>query len=205
MVIPEMLLVVCGGMQHPQDTQAIVRLIRADPGLNQLPLRVFTPESWAAVLSGSSLRGWLTSGPAPPRLMIWAFSAGCMGAAALANYWQCHGGEVLALFMVDGWGVPWSQVAPLHRLSHDAFTHTTSNYLGEGVINFVANPAVDHRHLWQSPQLVTGQQILTRQSYLFQRWLPGLQGLPPSSDATAANFLCTWSNYHLSRAVSESC
>ncbi|MFM7471900.1 MAG: hypothetical protein ACKO5P_10375 [Nodosilinea sp.] len=208
MVAQSIALVVCGGFHDPQETEGIFRLIRADARLSQLPLKSFPVADRWAVLSGSSLRDRLTdlnTGETPEQLLIWAFSAGCLGAAALANYWQHCRGRVLALFMVDGWGVAWSQAAPLHRLSHDGFTHTTSNYLGAGVVNFVAHPAVDHRQLWRSPQVVTGHQIITQQPHLLQRWLPELNGSPPSPGATAADFLCTWSRYHLLRAVGDYC
>ena len=208
MVTQSIVLVVCGGMHDPQITDSIIALIKADEWLSQLALKQFPSASRLAVLSGASLRSCMDgrwTGESKARLMIWAFSAGCIGAAALANYWQRYRGEVLALFMVDGWGVPWSQAAPLHRLSHDAFTNISSNCLGEGVVNFVASPAVDHHQLWQAPQRVTGQQIMTRHLSLSRRWVNDLNGFQPSLSTTAADFLCTWSRYHLVRAVGDSC
>ncbi|MFM7325948.1 MAG: hypothetical protein ACKO4L_13685, partial [Nodosilinea sp.] len=77
-------------------------------------MRHFSPGAPLAVLSGAALRRWLEGDdqpargiiPAYPHLIIWAFSAGCVGAVALAQHWQRYRSGVLALFLVDGWGVP---------------------------------------------------------------------------------------------------
>ena len=94
--------------------------------------------------------------PGHPDLIVWAFSAGGVGAVALAHHWQRYRGTVRAMFLVDGWGVPWTGLAPLHRLSHDAWTHHSSRLLGAGKADFFAQPAVPHRQLWRSPRRVMG-------------------------------------------------
>ncbi|MBD1875541.1 hypothetical protein H6F75_18835 [Nodosilinea sp. FACHB-131] len=134
----------------------------------------------AKASSTSSLRNTLDSTPpgdAPPALIIWAFSAGCVGAAALATHWQRYQAPVLALLMVDGWGVPRDPEVPTYRLSHDRTTHHTSRCLGAGEIDFYADPAVPHLHLWQHPQSVVGwaaapgktKERLTAADFLCQR------------------------------------
>ncbi|KGF73923.1 hypothetical protein DO97_06155 [Neosynechococcus sphagnicola sy1] len=94
---------------------------------------------------------------APPLVFI-GFSAGVVGAIAAANIWQ-YQGTVRALFALDGWGVPLAAPFPIHRLSHDAFTHWSSVLLGGGDPSFYADPAVPHLDLWRSPQTTIGWWI----------------------------------------------
>ncbi|MBE9207849.1 hypothetical protein IQ244_15230 [Nostoc sp. LEGE 06077] len=85
-----------------------------------------------------------------------SFSAGVVGAIAAAWNWQILGGQVKAFIAIDGWGVPLWGSFPIHRLSHDYFTHWSSLLLSSGHNNFYAEPAVDHLSLWRSPQTVQG-------------------------------------------------
>jgi hypothetical protein len=164
---------ICGGFQAPQDTEGILNLWTQDPMLRVIPALVLgSGESWAP-LSAHALRQSLDQALVPIKaeslgtnhppaeeertdLILWAFSAGCVGAVALAHHWQRYRGTVRAIFLVDGWGVPWHGAAQLHRISHDAFTHHSSRLLGAGRADFVAQPAVPHRQLWRSPQTVMG-------------------------------------------------
>jgi hypothetical protein len=123
-------------------------------------------------------------GDVPPALIIWAFSAGCVGAAALATHWHRHRGPVLGLLMVDGWGVPRDPEVLVYRLSHDRTTHDTSRWLGAGDIDFYADPPVPHLHLWQQPQSVAGWAVA-----------PGEAPQP----LTAADFLCLRSRQAIDR------
>ncbi|MBD2337244.1 hypothetical protein H6G64_09600 [Calothrix sp. FACHB-156] len=91
-----------------------------------------------------------------------SFSAGVVGAIMAAHWWQLLGGQVKAFIAVDGWGVPLWGDFPIHRMSHDYFTHWSSSLLGSGQSNFYAEPAVDHLSIWRSPQTVQG--VLTDQS-----------------------------------------
>lgn len=93
-----------------------------------------------------------------PALVFVAFSAGVVGAIAAARLWQAQGGSVKALIALDGWGVPLYGKFPIHRLSHDYFTHWSSALLGSGCDNFYADPAVEHLDLWRSPQQTQGWQ-----------------------------------------------
>lgn len=90
-----------------------------------------------------------------PILLI-GFSAGVVGAATLASLWQSLGGQVVALIALDGWGVPLGNRFPVHRVSHDPFTHWSSALLGAGKASFYASPAVGHLELWRSPQSIQG-------------------------------------------------
>ncbi|MBW4459259.1 MAG: hypothetical protein KME47_03340 [Nodosilinea sp. WJT8-NPBG4] len=126
---------------------------------------------------------------APPALIIWAFSAGCVGAVALATHWQRYQAPVLALLMADGWGVPRDPEVPTYRLSHDRTTHHTSRCLGAGDIDFYADPAVPHLHLWQHPQSVVGWATA-----------PG----KTKERLTAADFLCRRSRHAIDQYTAGS-
>lgn len=66
------------------------------------------------------------------------------------------GGSVVGLIAVDGWGVPLFASFPVHRVSHDQFTHWSSARLGAGQDSFYADPAVSHHDLWSAPQQAEG-------------------------------------------------
>jgi hypothetical protein len=86
------------------------------------------------------------------------FSAGVVGAIAAAQIWQSLGGTIQLFIALDGWGVPLWGDFPIHRLSHDYFTHWSSALLGAGQESFYADPAVGHLELWRSPHTVQGWQ-----------------------------------------------
>ncbi len=92
-------------------------------------------------------------------LLFISFSAGVVGAIGAAWGWQLLGGSVKAFIAIDGWGVPLSGSFPLHRLSHDDFTHWSSSLLGGGENSFYADPPVDHLDLWRAPQTAQGWHI----------------------------------------------
>lgn len=101
-------------------------------------------------------------------LVLIAFSAGVVGAIGTAWAWQQMGGMVKALIAVDGWGVPLYGNFPIHRISHDSFTHWSSALLGAGEDNFYVDPAVDHLELWRSPQTAHGYWVSNQQPALQQ-------------------------------------
>jgi hypothetical protein len=186
-------IVVIEGMHPPQYTAASLATIAGDAVLCQGRVLVFSPSAPWQVLSGWAMRQWLEAnllGQPPtadlPPLIIWAFSAGCVGMASLVAYWQRYRQPVLACFALDGWGVPLSTAVPTYRLSHDRFTHETSQWLGGGPINFYADPAIPHHQLWRSPQTVQGWQVTALTATL-----------PVRQPMTAAEFLCHWSHHHL--------
>lgn len=85
-----------------------------------------------------------------------SFSAGVVGAIGAASSWQLLGGTVKTLIAIDGWGVPLVGNFPIHRLSHDYFTHWSSALLGGGEASFYADPAVEHLELWKAPDSCQG-------------------------------------------------
>lgn len=115
-----------------------------------------------------------------PLVMI-SFSAGVVGAIGAAWGWQAIGGQVKALIAIDGWGVLLAGQFPIHRFSHDYFTHWSSHLLGQSTgDSFYADPAIDHLELWRSPQTALGWQIFPNQSR---------QPLPITAAALLTNLL----------------
>jgi hypothetical protein len=111
-------------------------------------------------------------------LVFVSFSAGVVGAIGAAWMWQQIGGKVGAFFALDGWGVPLVGNFPIHRLSHDRFTHWSSAIIGSGGDSFYADPPVEHLDLWRSPQTTKGWQISQT-----------ADGVEMAKPATAATFL----------------
>ncbi len=89
-------------------------------------------------------------------LVFISFSAGVVGAISAAWGWQLLGGRVKAFLAFDGWGVPLYGNFPIHRLSHDYFTHWSSALLGAGEDSFYTDPAVEHLDFWRSPDVCQG-------------------------------------------------
>jgi hypothetical protein len=120
-------------------------------------------------------------------LIFISFSAGVVGAIVAASSWQLLGGNVKAFIAIDGWGVPLFGDFPIHRMSHDYFTHWSSSLLGSGQDNFYAEPAVDHLSMWQ--YLTTSRSEFTLQ--IIQGWWvnPSMLNSPPTSRLSAAEFL----------------
>ncbi|MHC5856070.1 hypothetical protein [Nostoc sp.] len=123
------------------------------------------------------LRDRLTNSPESSIIFI-SFSAGVVGAIGAAHLWQLLGGRVKAFIAIDGWGVPLQGNFPIHRMSHDYFTHWSSSLLGSGQNNFYADPAVDHLSIWKSPQTVQGCWVDS-----------SIEIIPPKGRLTAAEFL----------------
>lgn len=168
-----MQIILCPGVHPPELTDCFVQSLPALP----VPPLIF-PTSHQPAYSGGHILAFLlqqlnkTSRPAgfhftwdalqiiktTPLLWI-GFSAGVVGAIAAAYLWQKLGGQVVALIALDGWGVPLLAPFPIHRLSHDAFTHWSSAGLGAGQTSFYAEPEVAHLELWRSPQQVQGWAV----------------------------------------------
>ncbi len=126
------------------------------------------PSDHEAPFNGLAVWSFLQerANPAEPLLLI-GFSAGVVGAIAAANLWQAQGHTVAALIAVDGWGVPQVGDFPLHRVSHDHFTHWSAALLGAGQDSFYAEPPVTHLDLWQFPERAQG--VWVRQSQPMQK------------------------------------
>jgi len=85
------------------------------------------------------------------------FSAGTIAALTLASTWQLQGGQVGAVILCDGWGVP---ILPnpwrVYRVCHDRWTHDSWQGWGVATPGFYAEPSVSHLELWGACDRVVG-------------------------------------------------
>jgi hypothetical protein len=89
-------------------------------------------------------------------LLFISFSAGVVGSIGAARNWQSKEGKIKALIAIDGWGVPLIADFPIYRLSHDYFTHWSSELLGKSRESFYSQPEVEHLTIWNSPHQTWG-------------------------------------------------
>lgn len=180
-----MSVVICPGIHHPQLTQGFIAGLTAELAVgskssNFVNILNFPGQDYSA-LSRFQILQFLrdTQGnpPESPPIVFISFSAGVVGAIASAWGWQLLGGQVKSLIAIDGWGVPLFGNFPIHRLSHDYFTHWSSSLLGSGEDSFYADPLVEHLQLWRSPQTVAGW------------WVSSTVGTQLRTYLTAAQFL----------------
>lgn len=92
----------------------------------------------------------------PIPVLFIGFSAGVVGAIGAAWKWRHLHRPVKALIALDGWGAALWGDFPIHRISHDYFTHWSSALLGAGEDSFYADPGVSHLQLWRSPHTTNG-------------------------------------------------
>ncbi|MEB3214102.1 MAG: hypothetical protein VKL39_22330 [Leptolyngbyaceae bacterium] len=182
-----MTVIICPGAHSPHLTQEFLREMSAQ-------LRdavVFPAERYPAYSAWhliQFLEETLEERQCDAPILLIGFSAGVVAAIATAWYWQFKGRTVRALIALDGWGVPLRGRFPIHRISHDEFTHWSSS-LGEHLSDcFYADPPVEHLNLWRSPSSATGQWI--RQStYASCRIHPLLPPPALTTRTTAAEFM----------------
>ena len=181
-----MRLVICPGIHDPKLTDRFLEGLSevwgdAEPRQNtqtSYPVKIF-PAHKHPPFSALDIFHFLCSQElAGESLVFVSFSAGVVGAIGAAWMWQQIGGKVAALIALDGWGVPLGGTFPIHRISHDSFTHWSSAILGSGGDGFYADPPVEHLDLWREPQTVKGWQI----SQIADR-------IETTKPATAATFL----------------
>ncbi|PMB15337.1 hypothetical protein [Fischerella thermalis] len=158
-----MTIIVCPGIHEKELTDKFVMawkdsVINSVQSANSINILICPVELYSA-LSGFHILQFLHQNLGQrlesPVIFV-CFSAGVVGAIAAASSWQLLGGKVKAFIAIDGWGVPLWGNFPIHRMSHDYFTHWSSKILGSGENNFYADPAVDHLEMWRSPQKVQG-------------------------------------------------
>jgi hypothetical protein len=159
-----MVLVVCPGIHPVQLTADLLRAIgRSPPDCFVFPseqMPPYSPHHHRHFLQ-AQLAAVSHSNPLAVALVFVTFSAGTVGALGAARWWQRQGGRIAAFIAFDGWGVPLHESFPVHRFSHDYFTHWSSGLLGQGASNFYADPAVEHWQLWRSPHQVSGYWVST--------------------------------------------
>lgn len=154
---------ICPGIHSPELTQSFARelesLLSANLNLNiSGNLRIFPAQNYET-LSALHIIRFLQECYGKPQsalpLVLIGFSAGNVGVIGAAWGWQMLEGRVQAVIAIDAWGVPLVGNFPIHRLSHDRFTHDTALSLLQEE-SFYADPAVDHLEMWRSPATVTG-------------------------------------------------
>lgn len=162
-----MSLVICPGIHEPDLTQSFLARL-GEPLWDYL---VFPAERYPAysafhildflhrqfrnpLRNDRSVQHWVNV----PLVFI-SFSAGVVGAIGAAWAWQLMGGHVKAFIALDGWGAPLYGEFPIHRVSHDHFTHCSSALLGDGADSFYADPPVGHLDLWRSPDIAQGHWV----------------------------------------------
>lgn len=158
-------IVICPGIHDSLLTQRFIDDLQL-AAISQLKVVIFPAAGIGAVSSTDiSQFLWRQIGDpwrSPSELFFISFSAGVVGAVGAAWAWQAFGGKVKAFVAIDGWGVPLLGFFPIHRMSHDRFTHWSSALLGAGNDSFYADPGVEHLTLWRSPQTVLGWRQIGR-------------------------------------------
>jgi hypothetical protein len=189
-----MVTVIVPGCHTPDLTDGFLLGLPKHPAVMWIPPQqsywpAYSPQHLCWFLQQCLEEEHRVANPPPPRspLLLIGFSAGVVASMGAIQWWQSQGGEVKACIAVDGWGVPLGGGFPIHRLSHDRWTHFSSHLLGGTDVGFYANPGVDHLELWRSPQTTMG----------ISTTVPNLRGNPllPTSDPavdkpiTAAQFI----------------
>ena len=181
-----MRLVICPGIHDPKLTDRFLEGLSevwgdAEPRQNtqtSYPVKIFPAHKHPPFSALDIFHFLCCQELAGESLVFVSFSAGVVGAIGAAWMWQQIGGKVAAFIALDGWGVPLGGTFPIHRISHDSFTHWSSAILGSGGDGFYADPPVEHLDLWREPQTVKGWQI----SQIADR-------IETTKPATAATFL----------------
>ncbi|WP_042341441.1 hypothetical protein [Calothrix sp. PCC 7507] len=156
-------IIICPGIHEPELTKSFLSgSLDQFPAnlIDQKPVNILIyPGSGVLTLSGFHILQFLCDRLGDqlksPVIFI-SYSAGVVGAIVAASLWQLSGGNIKAFIAIDGWGVPLFGDFPIHRMSHNYFTHWSSSLLGSGQDNFYAEPAVDHLSMWSSPQMIQG-------------------------------------------------
>jgi hypothetical protein len=156
-----MAIILCPGIHDPALTllfwDAISQVKLPKSSLAELPHPYIFPEAQRWGFSPAHVFQFLRqSVPISEPLLLVGFSAGVVGMVGAAWAWQQQGGTIRALVALDGWGVPLYGTFPIYRLSHDGFTHWSSQGLGVGQDPFYADPGVSHLDLWRSPDQAWG-------------------------------------------------
>jgi len=153
-------VIICPGIHNSQLTQEFLAgLQRCDSGnVGRVQQMLIFPSHEYPAYSAIHILNYLRHHiiPVNTSLTFISFSAGVVGAIGAAWGWQMLGGTVKALVALDGWGVPLYGTFPIHRLSHDYFTHWSSALLGSGDSRFYADPPVEHLKLWEKPDSCQG-------------------------------------------------
>jgi hypothetical protein len=155
------MVMICPGIHDPQLTQDFLKALQRgeidDVSSSWMQNVVIFPSQDYPAYSTVHIVDYLQRHiPKTTPVIFISFSAGVAGAIGAAWAWELLGGIVKAFIAFDGWGVPLYGKFPIHRVSHDRFTHWSSALLGAGEDSFYADPAIEHLDLWRSPDLCKG-------------------------------------------------
>ncbi|MBE9046230.1 hypothetical protein IQ255_17760 [Pleurocapsales cyanobacterium LEGE 10410] len=153
-----MTVIIIPGIHSPELTDRFVRHLQSKIERDYLVL----PTEQYLPYNAIAIDQWLTNqqlSKTQPLCFI-AFSAGVVGGISAAWKWQLQGGKIHSFVAFDGWGMPLFGSFPIHRVSHDYFTHWSSRILGAGENGFYADPAIEHLELWRSPEICQGWQTI---------------------------------------------
>ncbi|MCL1470830.1 hypothetical protein LAY57_09105 [Argonema antarcticum A004/B2] len=164
-----MSVIICPGIHEPELTESFLEGLgwsasdKLTNGSKSENILIFPAQDYPAYSAFHILQFLADCGvnpldrdKSPAQLVFISFSAGVVGAIGAAWAWQALRGNVKAFIAIDGWGVPLGGNFPIHRLSHDRFTHWSSALSLSGEDNFYAEPPVAHLELWRSPQTTQG-------------------------------------------------
>jgi hypothetical protein len=160
-----MSVIICPGIHESALTESFISALlelNSDNSTYSNPVKLLNvPTDGFLALSGFHIVQFLSdrlSNKLESPLVFISFSAGVVGAITAAYSWQLLGGHVKAFIAIDGWGVPLWGNFPIHRMSHDYFTHWSSSLLdsGHNNDNFYADPPIDHLQMWRSPEMAEG-------------------------------------------------
>jgi len=171
-------LIICPGIHETQLTESFLTGLHKLNHNQTSNLLIFPTADYPAYSAFHILQFLCQERSLTAPLLFISFSAGVVGAIGAAWGWQLLGGQVKAFIALDGFCVPLLGNFPIHRLSHDYFTHWSSALLGTGEDNFWASPPVEHLTLWQQPQTTQGWWIHSESGKQEQK-----------TPATAAEFL----------------
>lgn len=160
-----MSIFICPGLHLPQLTHCLLQELSLSATTNSIKsenIRIFPAQNYTTLSLLHIVQNLLTTYGQPEKaapIVFISFSAGVIGALGAAWGWQLLGGKVKAVIAIDGWGVPLGGNFPIHRLSHDYFTHRTSIVLNSPEDSFYADPMVEHLQMWRSPSTVKGWMV----------------------------------------------
>lgn len=155
---------ICPGIHDPQLTQDFLKALQRSEidGVSSSWIQnvvIFPSQDYPAYSAVHIVDCLQRHTPKTTPVIFIGFSAGVAGAIGAAWAWELLGGTVKAFIAFDGWGVPLYGKFPIHRVSHDYFTHWSSALLGVGEESFYAEPAIEHLDLWQSPDICKGWSV----------------------------------------------
>jgi hypothetical protein len=118
-------IIICPGIHEPELTEGFIQGCLNQGGKKPVDTVIYPGQGYLTLSTFHILHflhNRLGNKLESPVIFI-CFSAGVIGGIGAATAWQLLGGHVQAFIAIDGWGVPLAGNFPIHRLSHDHYTH----------------------------------------------------------------------------------